>query len=99
MSHRLYSFSTALDAMQCGEHITRDGWNGKGMYLFILKGLTAMKPQLARFHAGVMQDAHEAYGADRIGIEPFVVMKTADNKYIPWLASQSDLLANDWIIL
>ena len=26
----------------------------------------------------------------------FIVMKTADNKLIPWLASQTDLLAEDW---
>lgn len=29
-------------------------------------------------------------------IEPFIVMKTADEKYIPWLANQTDLLAEDW---
>lgn len=30
---------------------------------------------------------------------PFLAMKTADNKVVPWLASQTDLLANDWIDL
>lgn len=29
-------------------------------------------------------------------LEPHIVMFTADEKCIPWLASQSDLLANDW---
>lgn len=27
---------------------------------------------------------------------PFIVMKTADDKFVPWLASQTDLLATDW---
>lgn len=30
---------------------------------------------------------------------PFIAMKTADNKFVPWLASQTDILANDWMIL
>jgi acyl CoA:acetate/3-ketoacid CoA transferase alpha subunit len=30
---------------------------------------------------------------------PFIVMKTADNKFVPWLASQSDVLSNDWEIV
>lgn len=29
-------------------------------------------------------------------IEPFIMMKTADDKYVPWLASQTDMLADDW---
>lgn len=32
-------------------------------------------------------------------VMPYIAMKTADNKLIPWLASQEDLLAEDWIIL
>lgn len=28
---------------------------------------------------------------------PFIIMKTADDKLVPWLASQTDILANDWI--
>jgi len=27
---------------------------------------------------------------------PYIYMKTADGKLVPWLASQTDLLANDW---
>lgn len=30
---------------------------------------------------------------------PYVYMKTADNNLVPWLASQTDLLSNDWIIV
>ena len=30
---------------------------------------------------------------------PFIVMKTADDKIVPWLASQTDVLANDWQIV
>jgi len=29
---------------------------------------------------------------------PFIAMKTADNTVVPWLASQTDLLATDWLV-
>ena len=29
---------------------------------------------------------------------PYIYMKTVDNKIVPWLASQTDILANDWEI-
>ncbi len=28
---------------------------------------------------------------------PYIFMKTADNNLVPWLASQTDLLADDWV--
>ena len=30
---------------------------------------------------------------------PYLEMKTADNKLVPWLASQSDVLAEDWVVV
>lgn len=30
---------------------------------------------------------------------PFIAMKTADDKLVPWLASQTDMLADDWVIV
>lgn len=30
---------------------------------------------------------------------PYVYMKTADNHRVPWLCSQTDLLADDWMVL
>lgn len=29
---------------------------------------------------------------------PFIAMKTADDKVVPWLASQTDILASDWCL-
>lgn len=36
------------------------------------------------------------YGYENL---PFIEMKTADNKLVPWLASQTDILADDWEIV
>jgi hypothetical protein len=30
---------------------------------------------------------------------PYVYMKTADNQLVPWLCSQTDLLATDWMVV
>lgn len=27
---------------------------------------------------------------------PYIFMKTVDNNFVPWLASQTDILADDW---
>ena len=35
-------------------------------------------------------------GPEGILTKPHLVMKTADDEYVPWLASQTDILADDW---
>ena len=39
------------------------------------------------------------YRAGEIGFLPWIGMKTADNKFVPWLASQTDVLAEDWCVV
>ena len=34
-----------------------------------------------------------------VQLEPFIVMKTADNKFVPWLCSQTDAMTEDWEIV
>ena len=29
---------------------------------------------------------------------PYIYMKTADNNLVPWLASQTDMLSEDWVL-
>ena len=38
-------------------------------------------------------------GVDGLDTLPFVCMKTADGKLVPWLASQTDIIAHDWVIV
>ncbi|MFH2084928.1 MAG: DUF2829 domain-containing protein [Candidatus Omnitrophota bacterium] len=81
------NFSEALRAIQDGEKMQRSGWNGKGMFVFVVRGSNP---------AEISGD----YSVNSIvwpgECLPFIAMKTADNKLVPWLASQTDLLANDW---
>lgn len=73
----MHTIGWAIKQMDDGASVMRPGWNGKGMYLFLIH----------------KWDAHPALPATP---QPFVAMKTADNKVVPWLASQTDLLATDW---
>jgi len=78
-------FSEALGALKTGERITRPAWNGAGMYLFIVRTWEA--------------ESDFPAATDEGELAPFIAMKTADNKVVPWLASQTDLLAEDWEIV
>ena len=40
---------------------------------------------------------YPAHNGEEKEMMPYVLMKTADDKIVPWLCSQSDLLANDWV--
>lgn len=79
------NFGQAINAMQLGAKVLREGWNGKGMWLIIVRDWNCV---------------FGAWGAlDEIERAPFIAMKTANNKFVPWLASQTDMLADDWKVL
>lgn len=91
------SFGRALDAMQTGERVARAGWNGKGMWICLGHGVRELP-------ASSFWNAHtRAFAESKGGVAevlPYLIMKTADDKILMgWLASQSDMLANDWVIL
>lgn len=82
------NFGHALDALKRGSRVAREGWNGKGMFLFLVPGSTfkvSRAPLLGIYPEGT-----------EIDYCPHIDMKTADGKVVPWLASQTDVLADDW---
>ena len=85
------TFGTALDALKQGHKVARDGWNGKGMFLFLVPGST-FKVNRAPL-MGIYPEGTE------INYCPHIDMRTADGKIVPWLASQTDVLADDWTIV
>jgi hypothetical protein len=85
------TFSRALELLKHGKFVCRDGWNGKGMYLFLIG--TDMSA------AGIGGWTFTNGKNDNIALLPFIAMKTADNKAVPWLASQTDILAEDWHVV
>lgn len=88
------SFSTALEALKAGKRVAREGWNGKGMWLALVTGDQSYEIfGLQNFQA----DQEVTFGD--LKLLPWIGMKTADNGFVPWLASQTDILASDWCCL
>jgi hypothetical protein len=89
-------FGVALEALKAGDKITREGWNGKNMYLW-LKPATTVKSEWCK--DPILKDIADSNNGE-IEALGTICMKTADNKVLTgWLASQTDLLAEDWKVL
>ena len=87
------NFGQAIEALKQGERITRMGWNGKGMYLFLLPAATV---PIKNIHTEPLRSIAEANGGT-VECLPAIRMVTADGKVLTgWLASQTDILAEDW---
>lgn len=84
-------FGDALGALKQGKRVAREGWNGKGMFLFLVPGSTFevnRPPLLGIYPEGT-----------RINYHAHIDMKTAQDTVVPWLASQTDVLAEDWVVV
>ncbi|MFG1371475.1 DUF2829 domain-containing protein [Xanthobacter oligotrophicus] len=82
------TFGDALAALKAGKRVARAGWNGKGMFLFLVPGSTFKanrEPLLSIMGEGTEVQYHA-----------HIDMKTAQGYVVPWLASQADMLADDW---
>ncbi len=85
-------FGQALAALKRERWVRRAGWNGKGMHLYLEDRLYRTMPRADAKGRVTHTDAGK--------YEPCIVMFTAQQKHQPgWLASQTDMLANDWEIV
>lgn len=79
------SFGEAISAVKGGLRVQRAGWNGKGMFVVLI-------------HPGNAMYTKASHGT--FPMLPCLGMKTAQGEMLPgWLASQTDILADDWRIL
>lgn len=87
----------AVQALKAGERVARAGWNGKGMWLAYSPGTKALPA--ANFWAPPNRAYAEANGGVA-AVLPCITMKTATGEILMgWLASQTDLLADDWVVV
>lgn len=87
-------FSEALRAVKTGRRVARAGWNGAGMWIFLVPGSEIIVDP----SRPIGQVAPELSGL-RAVYRPHVDMWTADGEFVPWQATQSDLLADDWEVV
>lgn len=85
------NFGQALEHLKRGERVQRAGWNGTGMFVFLVPGSTFSVNRAPLL--GIYPEGTE------INYQPHIDMKTAQDTVVPWLASQTDVLAEDWQVL
>ena len=101
MFEKTMDFSEALKSLKAGKKMTRKGWNGNivsfdpNMYIWLEPRCT-----LPRMDA-MSDNLKSAFGRnasmEKLGT---FIMKTRDNKLmVGWLATNTDLLAEDWVVV
>lgn len=85
------NFSDALADVKKGGKAARANWNGKDMFIFLVPGsnFEVNRPPLL----GIYPEG------TAISYRPHIDMKTVDGEIVPWIASQTDLLEDDWFIV
>jgi hypothetical protein len=88
------NFGQALEAMKSGKKVCRGGWNGKSrkrMFLFLVPGshFVVNRPPLLGIYPPGTEVPYHAH----------IDMRTAQGDIVPWLCSQTDMLAEDWMII
>lgn len=92
-----FSFSVALDYLKQGKKVAREGWNGKGMFLVLCPGSEVPADHM---RVKAVKKFYKNEGQVTVIINPHIDMKAADGSYVTgWLASQTDMLADDWNIV
>lgn len=93
------TFGMAIEAMKQGKKVARAGWNGKGMWLCI--PLVEGPKEIPS--TGIWGKPNADYAEQNGGtvkVMPYITMKAADGSIVMgWLASQTDMLSDDWVIV
>lgn len=74
-------FGSALKALKAGSRVGRSAWNRNGMHLALVRD----------WNGSINAEFREDYS-----LLPWIGMKTAQGDFVPWVASQADVLAEDW---
>lgn len=90
------TFGQAVESLKQGKKVARKGWNGKGMFLWLKPG-TMVKSEWC--HDPELKAIADKNGGE-IEALGTICMKTADDKILSgWLASQTDILSSDWVVV
>ncbi len=84
-------FGDALTAVKAGKKISRSGWNGADMYVVYQPGY----PDGIAINANTAQATGIPQGTT-CRFRPYLMMFTTQGDFVPWVASQTDILAQDW---
>lgn len=87
-------FAYALKALKNGAKVTRFGWNGRDMHVVLMPG----------YPDGIIindttQKAHKLPEGTKLCYRPYFQLFTNQKDVANWTATDSDLLAEDWLIV
>jgi hypothetical protein len=92
------TFGLAIEALKQGKRVCREGWNGKGMFLYLVKG-TIVDKSFLRNEAS-RQPIEDSNNTETVTFLSHIDMFTAQKTVcVGWLASQTDMLSEDWIVI
>lgn len=101
METKNLTFGQAIEALKAGKKVARQGWNGKGMYLYLVSG-HGVDAEFLRDEASriLPSDIEAGNHTGSFFFNPHIDMRTANGSIcVGWLASQSDMLLEDWCIV
>jgi hypothetical protein len=84
-------FGQALTGLKHGSRATREGWNGKGMWVVMVGA--------GHYDVGARTVGLNVRKDPAPNLRPWLGLKAHNGDFVPWVASQSDILADDWVVL
>ena len=107
LNSKTMNFGQAIEAVKQGKLAARKGWNGKGMFIFMRPecelDTNTVVNKVQSLPDSLKKWVSEHYGdspTDKIKFSKYLCMKAADGTIVNgWLASQTDMLSEDWAVL
>lgn len=94
------NFAEAIEALKNGERVARFGWNGKKMFVYLDRGSSPTVMKGHHLIDGISSSLFDLGDAGTTIRLPNLNMRTATGATATgWLASQTDMLAEDWEIV
>lgn len=97
------TFGQALEALKDGKSVAREGWNGKGMFIYLNGGSSDIPVEKEAQPFRIDGIPNRLFSAGDIGTTtrlPNINMRAVSGSIVTgWLASQTDMLAEDWCII
>jgi hypothetical protein len=88
------NFGLALEALKMGKRVARANWNGKGQWVGMVKAENYI------IEAPPFGNGQDLAGEPpNVSLLPWIGLKNAQEKFVPWVPSQGDMLADDWTVV
>lgn len=84
------NFGDALQLLKDGQKIARFGWNGKGMFVYLVP---------ANSYPPSTQAAKDYYKGELVPYNAYFAIKNTDDTISTWVPSVNDTLAEDWMVV